>query len=782
MSGSVGTNRLLEMQVPAALGSSTVVLYDLVGEDALSKPYVFTIRFATDAAVADVRKLLGGEVTIQFGQPASAVTSADPSLARRPLHGLVRSLSRIGRRQNLSASGSVDFFDWEAEIVPTLWFLSQTSDHRIFQDMTVPQIVAQVLTDHGVTANTMVTTGSYGTLEYCVQYGETALDFISRLMEQAGLYYWHEHTDTSHTLIIKDNKSGARVPSPALGTLALGSGGMLTSIAERYRFRTGRWHARDYNMLKPKATESLDGDSEWADSYGATNAAGVPSEVMTRLKDRQRFRFPALALARVHASSVDFSSGSSLVTSTDVRNVSDLLMEVEEANFQRWTAAGSAAQLDAGTKVTIDPDDDVTSTIDFVVTRIAHRCTDESYWAQPPSPPLYTNEFECLPYGVQFRPERTTPKPAVEGPQTAIVVGPTAKAAGDVHTDQYGRVKVLFPWDRAASSTQPEQSSCWVRVAQAWASDRTGHFFIPRVGDAVIVDFLEGDPDRPVITGRTHHATAKPPLLGNITPSVGTPATEIAEATTLSGIKTRSVGAGAGAANYNELSFDDALGSEKVLLHAEKDYVIEVENNETRTVGMATGTGDRTTAIKNDEKITVGGNKSTAVTGTVAETIGGTETRTVTGDVTETFAANETRTVTGAFTETVTGTIAITSSADITLTSSTQITLSAPQVYQLGPYWFITGSYAGTAYGFTADVVGMSVSFTGATALSAATTSFNTGVVSGTAVAIQMNAGAIALENKAIGLAAGLIDLQKKSVKVNKKDVKIDSAGAIIIT
>ncbi|MBR0660358.1 type VI secretion system Vgr family protein [Neoroseomonas oryzicola] len=765
MSGSTNTTRLLDMQV-TALGSSVIVPYDLVGEDAISKPFVFTVRFATDAAIADVAKQLGGEVTVWFGEPEASATIADPSVARRPLHGHFRSLSRIGRRPNNASTTAL--FDWEAEIVPKVWFLSQTSDFRIFQDMTVPAIVQQVLADHGITSSTVATTGSYGTLEYCVQYGETALDFISRLMEQAGLYYWHEHTDTTHTLVIKDIKSGARVPSPSLGTLAVGGGGKLTSIAQRYAFRTGKWHARDYNLLNP--TSAYEGDSEWADSYGASNNTGVPTEVTTRLKDRERYRYPALPLARVHNS----STGTSYVTSTDVRGVSDLLMEVEEANFQRWAGRGAASQLDAGTKVAIDPEDDATTSVDFVVTRISHQCSDYSYWADQTASPVYTNAFECIPYAVQFRPDRVTPKPAVQGPQTAIVVGASGDTAGNVRTDNYGRVKVQFAWDRASYSS-PDASSCWVRVSQAWAGGRWGHFFIPRVGDEVIVDFLEGDPDRPIITGRVHHTSNMPPLLGSGGGS------DISATTPLSGIRTRSTPGGT-ADNYNELSFNDSIGSEQVLLHAEKDYIVEVENNETRTVGMGTKTGNRTTTIKTDETISVGGNKSTTVTGNVTEAISGRETRTVTGNVTETFSANETRTVTGDFTEAVTGKYSVTTSSSMTLTAATSITFNAPQVLQTGPYWFVTGGYSGTAYGFTASVVGVSTSFTGASALSAATTAFNTGVVSGNTVAIQMNAGAISLENKKIGLAAGLIDLQKKAVKVNKKEVKIDSAGAILIT
>jgi type VI secretion system secreted protein VgrG len=746
MSGTGGTTRLLDMTV-SGLGSSSIILYDLVGEDAISKPYVFTVRFATDAAPADVLKLLGGEVTIHFGVPESAGTTADPSLFRRPLHGHFRSLARVGRRTNNASSTA--FFDWEGEIVPKLWFLSQTSDFRIYQDMTVPAIVSDVLSKRGITATSVVTTGSYGTLEYCVQYGETALDFISRLMEQAGLYYWHEHTATSHTLVIKDLKSGARIPAKPIGTLALAGLGGITRIAARYRFRTGKWYARDYNMLNP--TARLESESEWADIYGASNATGIPSDVMSRLKERERYRYPALPLARVHG-----SSAGDPVALADLRAVSDLVMEVEEAGFQRWDATSAAAQLDAGTKVSINPEDGVTGATDFVVTSIRHRCHDESYWSQQSAPPLYTNEFECLPFAIQFRPEHVTPKPAVRGPQTAIVVGQTGDGVGSVRTDVHGRVRVRFAWDRVTSAS-PSPSSCWIRVSQSWGGNRWGHFFVPRVGDEVIVDFIEGDPDRPIITGRVHHTDSRPPLLGNGS------APNVTATTTLSGIKTRSIPNG-GPAQYNELSFDDAIGSEKVLLHAEKDYEVEVENNETRTIGIGSKTGNRTTTIKNDETITIGGN--------MTETIRGTETRTITGNITEN--AN------GSFTITVAGALDITSDTSITLTaptvtsnSTTDNDVSTAYDWTLGTAcgsYFHMANYNGifntNAWVGVANLTGLSLNVTGA---SVSVTGFSVGYTGAqiSGEGFSYSKSGVAMEKRLVSMDIDIDNLQDAAIRVN---------------
>lgn len=759
MSDSGSANRLIEMTVPT-LGSSTVIPYDMVGEDAISRPYVFTVRFATDAAVEDVLKALGAEVTITFGLQESDGATDDPSLARRPLHGHFRSLARIGRRHNNASS--IDFFDWEGEIVPKLWFLSQTSDFRIYQDMTVPAIVNDVLSRAGITSTSVVTTGSYGTLEYCVQYGETALDFISRLMEQAGLYFWHEHTATSHTLVIKDLKTGARTPASPLGTLAVIGLGGITRIAARYRVRTGKWYARDYNMLDP--TTRLESGSEWADIYGASNATGIPAEVMTRLKERERYRYPGLALARVHSSSTGAS-----VAVPDLRAVSDLVMEVEEAGYLRWDVESAAAQLDAGTKVSINPEDGVSEATDFVVTSIRHRCQDESHWATPSSPPLYRNAFECLPYAVQFRPERVTPKPAVRGPQTAIVVGATGDVAGNVRTDAHGRVKIRFAWDRVTPAS-PDASSCWIRVSQSWSGNRWGHFFVPRVGDEVIVDFLEGDPDRPIITGRVHHTGSRPPLLGNGS------ATDVAATTTLSGIKTRST-PGGGVTNYNELSFDDAIGSEKVLLHAEKDYLVEVENNETRVIGIGSKTGNRTTTIKGDDSITIGiaggtGNRTTAIMGNDSITIGGNETRTVTGDQGET--------INGSLNLYVTGDLSI-SAQNITQTARTSENTSTAQ-YQYDRYFWYGASYNMANYqgafntnvwAIMANATGVQLNVTGA-AVS----------VTGVSVAYtgaQINGGAFSYSKSEIELKQKLIDMDDATVKLEKDTIKLVSTVIMMI-
>jgi type VI secretion system secreted protein VgrG len=229
----------------------------------------------------------------------------------------------------------------------------------------------------------------------------------------------------------------------------------------------------------------------------------------------------------------------------------------------------------------------------------------------------YQNQFRALPYGKYHRPARTTPRPVVQGPQTAVVVGP---AGEEIHTDKYGRVKVQFHWDREGK--RDDKSSCWLRVSQNWAGKNWGAFFLPRIGQEVIVDFLEGDPDRPIVTGRVYHAESMPPLT--------LPAEK-----TRSTIKTRSTKGGS-AANFNEIRFEDEKGKEELYIHAEKDKKGITENNETLEVGK-----DRSRKVGQNEKVEVGKDREVKITGDQKFSIGGSSTLDIGGDYKITVTGDE---------------------------------------------------------------------------------------------------------------------------------------------
>lgn len=588
------TNRILAIKTD--LGDNAAVLTELDGEDAISRPYVFRIRFATEAGASDVKALLGTAVTLWMGRPGDSDVGPT-GVDRTPVHGRFRRLTR-----GVAARGEAT--EWQAEVVPLLWFLSRTSDCRIFQEKTIPEIIEEILGLHGVTDYRLKLTGSYEPLEYCVQYRESALDFISRLMEQAGIYYWHEHTDSAHTLVIADeNGSAPLAPFPDLPISGNAKIAAIHRLDEEFAVRSGKWTLRDYNFETP----SLDLE------------ANAPTTIdVEQMRIRERYDYPGLYK--------DTGAG---------RHVADLRMEEEEAHFQRRHGRSGLAGFHAGLRVKIDGIEDP----EVLLTELRHRAEDYSHWSgemwggREPRAPFYENGFVCIPKKVPYRPERMTPKPFVRGPQTAVVTGPSGE---EIHTDEYGRVKVQFHWDRV--NPADDSSSCWVRVSQGWAGAGWGQMHIPRIGHEVIVDFLEGDPDRPIITGRVYNAENTVPY--------ALPANK-----TQSGIKSNSSKGGGGS---NEFRFEDKKGSEQVFFHAEKDLDSEVENNETRKVG-GKGTGNRTTDIKNDETLTVGANKTTTVKGNFEETILGTETRSVTGDVSETFSANEKRNITGNQTETIMG-------------------------------------------------------------------------------------------------------------------------------
>lgn len=667
-------NRILA--IDTKLGANKALLSQLDGEDQLSRPFVFRVRFATEESNDAVKALLGTEVTIWFGRPGEA-SDGPIGIERRPLHGHVRRLT-------LGESARADMTEWRAEVVPKLWFLSRTTDCRIFQDKTIPDIIQDVLELHGVGSFQIKKTRSYEKLEYCVQYRETALDFITRLMEQAGLFYWHEHEAGAHKLVIADeNGSTFAADFPEVPIMGNRESALIRQLEDDFSVGAGKWALRDFNFKTPSLR--LDADA--------------PMKAMRQPDgDLERFDYPGL-----------------YENAGQGRDVADLRMQEEEAHYHRRHGESGVAGLNSGTRFKIA---DVTDP-EVVVTEVRHRARDHSHWTpemwgeREPERPFYDNSFVCIPKRVPYRQDRATVKPFVRGPQTAIVTG----GAGDeICTDEYGRVKVKFHWDRV--NPDDDTSSCWIRVSQGWAGKSWGQIHIPRVGHEVIVDFLEGDPDRPIITGRVYNAENMPPY--------GLPANK-----TQSGIKSNSSKGGSGS---NEFRFEDMKGTEQIYLHAQFNLDGVVENNETRHVKV-----DRTTDIDANETSTIGANKTTTVKGNFDEKVLGTETRQVVGNVTETFLANETRTITGSMTETVTGSVTQTIAGSyaqtvvggITITTPAAITITAMGGFNLvAPAGTRTvDSFFDKTGGFTADAFGAKLSIVGS----------KTDIVAGLALSIVAN-------------------------------------------
>lgn len=481
-----------------------------------------------------------------LGQPlALAIELRDG--AKRHVHGIVTRFS-AGRRRGRQ-------FGWQATIRPWLWFLTRTADCRIFQDMTVPDIVEAVFKDHAAIADyEFKLIKSYRTRGYCVQYRESDYNFVARLLEDEGIYWFFEHGESGHKLVLVDD-AGSHVDVDGEASFPLHEGGSASMPDREYlshwsfvhEVQTGKSVLASYDFERP-ATELL-----------------VNAE---------------LTRGHEQADLEAFDWQGEWVQRADGQHLADVRIDEQQCRWQVCNANSNAHTLATGRCFTLEGHSRSDQNQRYLLTQVQLSVFDaggESGGA--------AGEFNCSlvaqPAAQQFRPPRNTRKPFVQGPQTAVVTGP---AGEEIFTDKYGRVKVHFHWDRAGDTK--DKSSCFVRVSSPWAGKSFGFVQIPRIGQEVVVDFLEGDPDQPLITGRVYNADNMPPW-------------ELPANATQSGVLTRSSKGGA-YGNANALRFEDKKGSEELWLHAEKDQKIEVENDETHWVGH-----DRTKTVDNDEKVLV---------------------------------------------------------------------------------------------------------------------------------------------------------------------------------
>jgi type VI secretion system secreted protein VgrG len=457
--GSPQAERLLAIDTP--LGPDAVLLTTLEGEDILSRCFVYHVTIATEQSDTAVQSLLGRPVTLWLDNHS-------PEL-RRPINGHVRRLVGHGTTPRGARL-------YNLEVVPRLWFLNCSSDCRIFQNQSIPDILQTVFTDQGL-ANVefRIMRGDYPRVEYCVQYRETAFNFVSRLMEHLGLFYWHEHSDNQHLLVIADRNAATAQCQPTEVTISPISGtGELQSLEADFTFRPGRWTLNDYDFQSP--TKLLRVDSP--------TVLTVPL-----MANHEMYDFPGKFL--------DQDAG---------RWLTRRRMELEEAQQHRVFGSGRAPGFDPGRRFSVSVTRNAPET-SYLVTEVRHHASDPVDETSVANPPTYSNDFIAIPADVPFRPERLTPKSLARGTQTATVVGPPGE---NIHCDMFGRVRVQFHWDRRGQRN--DQSSCWIRVSQTRAGSYYGTQVLPHVGHEVIVSFLEDDPDRPLITGTVPNALTMPPL------------------------------------------------------------------------------------------------------------------------------------------------------------------------------------------------------------------------------------------------------------------------------
>jgi type VI secretion system secreted protein VgrG len=556
------------------------------GVSALEETQLFLL---SDKAEIAPEKLLGQTVDIKLQLRDGEV---------RHLCGHVTRFG-LGRHQGR-------YFGYVAEVRPWLWFLTRRSDCRIFQDMTVPDIVRKVFADYGdIAVFDFRLGGSYRTRDYTVQYRETDFNFVARLMEDEGIFWYFEHEEGEHRLVVLDSPDPLSA-APQARTLPYYANSAQASpdvdIVTDWNFarevRPGKVALRSYFFETPSTSLEV-GSAE------------------TRSHEQAQYEI--------------YDYQGDYFKKGDGEQIAALRLDEAQSGHERLTGSTNAHGLANGRLFTLTrhPREDQNAAYFVVQTQINASIKSLESGDSGNETGDYSCRFTALPASQSYRPPRRTPKPFVQGPQSAVVTGP---AGEEIYTDKYGRVKVQFHWDRYGKKN--ETSSCWMRVSHPWAGKSFGAIHIPRIGQEVIVDFLEGDPDQPLITGRVYNAEQMPPwdLPGNMTQS---------------GILTRSSKGGA-YGNANAIRFEDKKGEEQLWLHAEKDQLTEVEHDEDKWVGndrRKTIDRDETNHIKRDRTETVDRNEKITVHGWRTEEVDGDETITIHSNRTETVDLDETITI-----------------------------------------------------------------------------------------------------------------------------------------
>lgn len=592
------------LSVSTPLGEDKLLLTGFHGEESMSGLFYFDLEMLSADAALDFSAVVGKSATV-------SINLEDEK--KRYFNGVVTRFVQTG--------GDREFATYHAELRPWLWWLTLRTDSRIFQTKTVPEIIKAIFGDAGFNDFKESLTGTYAARDYCVQYQESSYDFISRLMEEEGIFFFFVHTDGKHVLTLADD-AGAITDCPELATARfwpqLGTQQPMDAIHRWALEQTAvpvKYSADDYNFETPSA-ELL------AEKEGKSGRMDV-------------YEYPG-----GHA---DKSAG-------DAR----AKIRLEELQHPEKSVRGDSfcRAFATGYKFTLKDHFREDMNASYVLKRIAHSASHEDY----------SNTFDAYPVSLPYRPPRITPRARVMGAQTATVVG---KSGEEIWTDRYGRVKVQFHWDQ--QGTKDENSSCWIRVAQGWAGQSWGSLFLPRVGQEVIVSFLEGDPDRPIVTGSVYNAEKTVPYT-------------LPDDQTKSTVKSNTSKGGSG---FNEIRFEDKKDSEEVFVQAQKDMTINVKNDRKKTIlhdEINSIKNDRTTTIEEGNlKLVVSKGDRTVEVSTGKEThdVKGERKLTVTGDETHTNSANYTQNVTGNYELKVTGNLVIDVTGSITFKSAAAVAIEA---------------------------------------------------------------------------------------------------------
>jgi type VI secretion system secreted protein VgrG len=521
------------------------------GHEALGRAFSFDLEFAMENASIGIADTLDATL---------AVCGKTSTGYERYFHGQIAGFAYLGA---IDLAGAKNRHRYRVSLRPKVWSLTRRADCRIFQDLTAPDIIKNVLQGAGLAAGDdfkLSLQGSYSTRTYCVQYRETDFNFISRLMEEEGIYYFFEHQESKHTMVLCDSPSAHQSVS-GFEKIRYDAPDQQPKPDHINEWRAeaevtpGKYTIRDYDFLKPSVLLE-------SKSQGAT------------FSSLEVYDYPGLYTN----------------TGDGDGRVSKRLEEMRREATQVF-GGGPVLAVQTGAKFGLTDHPRADQNGDHTVVSAKYDLESDVYQeSSGKAAGMGVNiRFVAIDSNTPFRTARLTPKPFVQGPQTAVVVGP--QGDDDIYTDEFGRVKVQFHWDRLGQ--KDDKSSCWIRVASPWAGNGWGAIQIPRLKHEVVVDFLEGDPDQPIITGRVYNADNKVPYT-------------LPDNKTQSTIKSRSTTQGTDA-NFNELRFEDKKGSEEVYFHAEKDFNRVVENNDTLKVGFdKKDKGDQTLEIYNNQTVTIG--------------------------------------------------------------------------------------------------------------------------------------------------------------------------------
>jgi len=677
------------------------------GREEISRPFAFHIELVSDSPDVDIDAQVGSRATLCLrgrlpsGQPYS-----------RYIQGIVERFEHVG----VGIRQSV----YQATLVPSLFPLHYTRNARIFQRAATPDIVQSVLKEGGLAGDQIhvLLHSEYAARGYCVQYQESDLNFLSRLLEDEGIFYFFEHTAETDVLVLGDGAHAVSSVPQAEVLSHFDKANLYQEGVQEFRIgvvmRPGRVTLRDFRFKQP----------------------GLDMEAK-----QQSQRFQELEVYQFPGRYVEPGLGSRLAR---------LRMEEIQHDRQRYMGVSNCRALQPGHKFTLQGHRRPDCNQEYLIISVEHEGSQPQAYGEEQASgrsdrPNYQARLTCIPMSVPYRPHRVTPRPAIGGVQTAVVVGPPGE---EIHCDDHGRVKVQFHWDRQGQRN--DQSSCWIRVSQPWGGAGQGGMFIPRVGQEVVVQFLEGDPDRPLVVGRVYNGENPVPH--------GLPANK-----NISTIRSASTPGGGG---FNEIKFNDSAGGEELFIHAQKDQNQIIGNNHATSVGV-----DQSLSVGSNQSSMIGANQSLSVGGNRDAAVKGNESQSVTGSQSVSVNGGQSVAVNGGQGTTVTGgqSISVSGGQSVDVAGGQSTAVSGGQSLN------VTGGQSITVAG------GQSTTITGSQGISVSdnlgvSVAANTSIQSGSQIGLQSTQISIT------GLLTGIKGLvvQTEGILVGTSGVVISVEGAIV--